>query len=225
MSFSRIETEAKFIIPNFSTFLALQKLTCLADFELKPLGTKVVVDRYLDTSDRRLYQAGWACRFRSSQSRHLLTLKSLTPAQGHTHHRQEIETEVESGQLPADQPQHWAESEVKKLVIELAGSAPLQTLFTLFQTRHQFHSLWQGQPVLEFSLDEVSWRDPTVVDYREAEAELIEPGVAAHLDLFVEALQACWPLQAEAQSKFERALAATNQKADPTGRLYGHKHP
>jgi CHAD domain-containing protein/uncharacterized protein YjbK/transposase-like protein len=206
MSLHKIETEAKFVVPDPSTFAALQKLSQLGDFELKPIGVKTVVDRYLDTADKRLYQAGVACRLRKVNQQQLVTLKSLTPAEGNLHRREEIETEVTVDPLQISQPRAWPEGRVKKLVLEIVGSAPLETLFILHQTRHQFHALRQGQPVLELSLDEVSLRDQTVVDYRELEAELIESGVEANLISFVEALRARWPLKVETQSKFERAL-------------------
>ncbi len=206
MPLRKIETEAKFVVPDPSTFAALQKLSQLGDFELKPIGVKTVVDHYLDTTDKHLYQAGLACRLRKVNSQQLVTLKSLTPAEGDLHRRQEIETEVTLDHLQAGQPRAWPEGQAKKLVLEIVGSAPLETLFILHQTRYQFHALWQGQPVLELSLDEVSLRDETVVDYRELEAELIELGAEVNLVSFVEALRARWALKVETQSKFERAL-------------------
>ena len=54
-----------------------------------------IVDRYLDTDDKRLYRAGFACRIRNVKERQILTLKSLVPAEGQIHRRQEIELEVD----------------------------------------------------------------------------------------------------------------------------------
>lgn len=209
---AKIETEAKFLIPDSATFSALQQLNQLGDFELRPLDSKTVVDRYLDTADQSLFRAGLACRLRRVKDRQIITLKALTPAAGTIHRRQEIEMEMTADAFQADQPHSWHQSELKQRVVEIAGPAPLHTLFTLYQTRHQFQALWQGQPVIEFSLDEVSLHDPAVVDYRELEAELLEPGSEADLTRFLRALQVTWPLQAETQSKFERALAALSLK-------------
>jgi len=215
MAMDKLETEAKFVIPDLATFTALQQLTHLGDFELKPIGVKTVVDRYLDTANKRLYQAGWACRLRSVEGKQLITLKSLTPAQDNVHRRQELEIEVDATQLPVDQPQAWPDSPAKELVVQSVGPALLQTLFTLYQTRHQFHVLKQDQPVIELSLDEVSLNDSTAATYRELEMELIEQGVEADLTLLVEALQAQWPLKVETQSKFERALAEVTAHKKP----------
>ena len=203
MNSQKIETEAKFIIPNASVFAALQKITRLGDFELKPIGTRPVVDHYLDTAERQIWQAGYACRIRNSKQKKMLTLKSLTPAEGNLHRRQEYELEIKT-----DQPQTWAESEARRLVLDTVGNNPLQTLFTIYQTRHKFHALLQDRPVIEFSLDEVSLNEANTIDYFELEAELIEAGTEADLTSFIEVLQAHWSLAGQNQSKFERALAA-----------------
>jgi inorganic triphosphatase YgiF len=94
----------------------------------------------------------------------------------------------------------------------------LQTLFVIHQSRHQFHALLQNQPVIEYSLDEVSLKDGGTVDYFELEVELIERGTEANLTSFIEILQAEWPLPAKNQSKFERALAHIFKKEKPTWR-------
>ncbi|MBN1994270.1 MAG: CYTH domain-containing protein [Anaerolineae bacterium] len=201
MATKNIETEAKFIIPDWATFAALQQLNKLGDFSINPIGVKEVVDRYLDTADKRIYQAGFTCRIREAKGRQLLSLKSLARARGELHRRQEIEMEVDT-----DQPRCWAEGEAKSLVWGIIGDAPLQTLFTLYQVRHKFHVYCQQQLVIELSLDKVSLPQ-AALDYLGLEAELIEAGTEANLARFTKMLQARWPLAADAQSKFERALA------------------
>jgi inorganic triphosphatase YgiF len=198
-----VETEAKFIIPDLTTFKALQQITLLGDFKLNPVGTKNIVDRYLDTSEMHLFQAGFACRVRSSESQQILNLKSLVSAEGQIHRRQEIEMEVNT-----DQPQAWAEGEAKALVLGIIGQAPLQTLFTLYQTRHKFHVYFQQRLVIELSLDKVSLHQAKTIDYLGLEAELIEAGTETDLTRFTETLQRHWPLEADSQSKFERGLAS-----------------
>lgn len=204
----QIEMEAKFNVPNANVFAELQQLSSVGDFKLKSIGTRTVVDRYLDTSQHQMLQAGYACRIRTSRDRQLLTLKALSPAEGSTHRRREIETEIVS-----DIPQDWQDGEAKHLVLEIAGQDSLQTLFVIYQTRHQFHAFFDNQPVIEFSLDEVSLQDRNSVDYFELEAELIETGSEADLSAFVDALQANWSLQPESKSKFERGLALARPPA------------
>jgi CHAD domain-containing protein len=202
----KLETEVKFVIPDRFTFTTLQQLTRLGNFELKSMGIKTVIDRYLDTATKHLYQAGWSCRLRSDEDKQFIGLKSLTSAQGNIHRREEVETEVDTTQISIAQPQAWPESPAKELVVQNIGPALLETLFSLYQTRYKFHGLKQGQLVIELSLDEVSLNDPNLETYWELELELIEQGSEADLASLVEALQGYWPLQMETQSKFERAL-------------------
>jgi inorganic triphosphatase YgiF len=203
----KIETEAKFLIPDQASFAALQQLTQLGEFELKPAGVKKVNDLYLDTANRSLYQAGLACRLRTVKDKQIITLKTLTAAEGDLHRRREIESETTLSPAQVDTPYAWPDSPAKELVIQIIGSAKLHPLFTLHQSRHQFHVFRQGQPVIELSLDEVSLTEPEQADYRELEAELLESGTETDLVTFVLALQAQWSLQPERQSKFERGLA------------------
>ncbi len=211
MTQPKIETEAKFSVPDSATFTALAQLTRLADFELTPLGLKTVTDYYLDTANRQFIQAGYACRLRQSARKQLITLKSLHKAQGEVHRRQEIEAEI--GANPVDQPQIWPESEAKTLVLEIAGPAPLQTLFIIHQSRRQFHLLRDERALIELSLDEVSLRDPAVIDYRELEAELLPAGTDADLNQLIQAIRANWPLEVEPLSKFERGLALSGYES------------
>jgi inorganic triphosphatase YgiF len=141
---NNVETEAKFIIPDLVTFDALQQITHLDDFEITPIGVKNIVDRYLDTPDKHLLQAGFVCRIRDAKDQQILTLKSsLKATTGEIHRRQELEMEVKN-----DQPLAWAESEVKNLVLDIVGQTPLQNLFTLYQTRHKFHVSHQEKLII-----------------------------------------------------------------------------
>jgi CHAD domain-containing protein/adenylate cyclase class IV len=211
---SRVETEVKFVVPDPTTFAALRELTGLGDFQFKPVGTKSVTDRYFDVVDRRLLQAGFACRIREAGGQQTLTLKSLTPPENNVHRRREIELEV-----PAEQPQSWPESLAKKLVLEIAGAAPLRPLFTIHQTRHSYVLLRHDQPVIELSLDEVSFSHTGQVDIYELEAELNEAGSEADLARLSEVLQTEWELQPQSQSKFERALAYQNRQEQGLAKL------
>ncbi len=196
-----IEVEAKFLVPDAATFASLQRIERLGSFELRPLGSQKVLDRYLDTADKHLYRAGLACRLRTINRRQLLTIKWLTPARDIIHRRQEVEMLVKS-----DRWTDWPDGEAKRLVLEATGSAPLDTFFVVYQARHRYHVLHQKQPVLEYSLDAVSLHRPGTVDYYELEVEIIQGGSQAHLNQFIHRLQAQWTLPPETKNKFERGL-------------------
>jgi CHAD domain-containing protein/transposase len=159
-----------------------------------------------------MMRAGFVCRIRQVNDRQLLTLKSTTPADGSLHRRQELEAEI-----TGDQPPAWPDSEAKKAALDIIGETPLQTLFTIHQTRRKYHVFRQEQPVIELSLDEVAFNNPTEVDYCGLEAELIADGVETDLNEFVDRLQATWLLQPDSLSKFERGLANLDQASQKTG--------
>jgi inorganic triphosphatase YgiF len=196
------ETEAKFIIPDRTIFSALKNIAHLGDFQLKPIATNTITDHYLDVSTKRLLYAGYACRIRTVKQKKFLTLKTLTPPEDNIHRRQEYEMEID-----ADHPQAWTEGRAKDLVLGIIGEESLQTLFTIHQVRHIYNVLFQDEPIIELSLDEVSLADATKVDYLELEAELLKTGTETDLRRFIDILQSKWSLIPEGLSKFERAFA------------------
>jgi len=72
-----MEIEAKFALPALETLRRLQKVECLAGFALSEGQVKWVHDTYLDTADRQILAAGYACRQRSQDEGILITLKEL----------------------------------------------------------------------------------------------------------------------------------------------------
>jgi inorganic triphosphatase YgiF len=204
---NNIEIEAKFMIPDIDTFETLTRLTQLGEFEIKDIGVKTIVDRYLDTASKQLLQAGYACRIRESKGKQILAVKSLVSTEGEVHRRLEIEMEVKD-----DQPQTWAAGEAKDLVSDIVGQESLNTLFTLYQTRHKTHVFSRERRIFEMSLDKVSYHQPTDIDYIGLEVELIDNGTDTDLARFTQALQNKWPLTADPKSKFERAFAIMEQK-------------
>lgn len=205
MKTTNIEIEAKFLVPDEATFEQLQQLTAVGEFELKPKGTKKITDRYVDTPERHLFQAKFAGRLRLKGETQIFTLKSLTPAEGQLHRRQELESVI-----PSDDPATWPASEAKTYLLDIIGSASLQPLFTVKQTRHQFEVWQHDHPIIELSLDEVSLLSQPAKDYFELEAELLATGQETDLLQFINHLQAEWPLVPESRSKFELALDAVS---------------
>lgn len=214
MGSSKVETEAKFRVPDLATFGTLQALRHLGRFKFQPVGSQTVVDRYLDTADRRLFRAGFACRLRSADSKQVLTVKSLTPASGNIHRRRQVEETIDLEQPLGDQPEDWPTSEVRNLVRAKVQQNPLQTIFTIYQTRHILRVYLGQKPVIDFSLDAVSLQDPDTPEFLELEAELLEEGTEADLALFLNTLHSYWPLPPETQSKFELAWIQTRQPVD-----------
>jgi inorganic triphosphatase YgiF len=86
-----VEIEAKFAVPDAKILRRLQTVKRLADFTLAAGQTKQVHDTYLDTADRAILAAGYACRQRVQAKGTLITLKGLGGTEGAIHRREELE--------------------------------------------------------------------------------------------------------------------------------------
>ena len=203
-----MEIEAKFVLPDVETFQRLQAADRLAGFALSASRVKQVRDTYLDTTERLILAAGYACRRREQDEGVLVTLKGLGGVEGAVHRREELEVLLPASAPPAQ----WPASPVRDRVLQLIGEAALIPLFDLQQTRivrlvSQPVSQ-DEQLVAELSLDDVhltaGGREQA---YFELEVELSPQGSEDDLAVIVACLQDEWGLDPEPRSKFERALA------------------
>ncbi len=156
-----------------------------------PAARLRLVDRYLDTPDGRLREAGWAARIRTIGSSSRIQLKELasTDAVG-VARRQEHEGPAEAGVVPDD----WPVSAARRRLLQLLhGEPPVETL-VLRQDRltRQFGDLSgrlelsldrvevlvDGRPVARRLVLEVEQQDATEVAFRRALAHL---GALPHL--------------------------------------------
>jgi len=204
-----MEIEAKFIIPAPEAFQRLQTIRDLADFSLTASTVKIVHDTYLDTAERNILAAGYACRQRTLANSIFITLKGLGHAGGAIHRREELEVEIaaDCSSPNAAAPEAWPEGTVREQVLRWIGDAPLLPLFTLSQTRI-VRQIQQGErTVAELSLDDVQLMvGPQEQAYLELEVELMPEGTEEDLVILTDHLQEIWGLQPEPRSKFARAL-------------------
>ncbi len=201
-----LEIEAKFVIPDAETVQRLQAVNHLAGLALAEGRVKQVRDTYLDTPERAILAAGYACRRREQGGEGArMTLKGLGGVQDAVHRREELEVLLPSGALPVEE---WPAGPVRDRVIELIGDAPLIPLFDLEQTR-VVRPMKQGERlVAELSLDDVHLAaGESEQAYFELEVELAPQGTEDELAVIATCLQEDWGLQPERLSKFERALA------------------
>jgi inorganic triphosphatase YgiF len=202
-----MEIEAKFVLPDLETWRRLQAADSLAGFALSASRVKRVRDTYLDTAERKILAAGYACRRREQSDGILITLKSLNDSQGTIHRREELEVMLpsEQSQIPVGE---WPASLARERLTQWIGQSPLTPLFELLQTRIVCNVTQGKRLVAELSLDDVCL---TVSDrrqaYRELEVELKSEGNEADLMSLVACLRDEWGLQSEPRSKFERAMA------------------
>lgn len=200
-----MEVEAKFSIPDESTFQRLLETTSLAGFSLVEPVLLDLHDRYLDTREGAVLAGGYACRIRQQDGLTLATLKGLGRASGAIHHREEQEVEL-SQPLP---PQQWPDSIARDTALRLSEDETLVPLFEVHQARHRRHLCDGDRVIAELNLDRgrLYRGTETGASYLELEAELLPGGSEEILEQLAEELQTKWGLLPQSRSKFERGLA------------------
>lgn len=202
-----MEIEAKFTVPDRTIFDRLLKVETLAGCGLSPARLKRLHDQYLDTAGGGFLAGGFACRLRvDGDGGRLVTLKSLTPAQGLLHEREELEARLpeHAGLDPAG----WPACGATELASQLSQGQPLTPLFELRQERYQRLATPIGgaTPAVELSIDRTSF-DAAADDLLGVEAELLHGADRTVLQAMIDDLHQDWGLIPEPISKFERGLA------------------
>ena len=102
-------------------------------------------DRYVDTADGAIAQAGYAVRIRRTARGTVVSVKSLgkTEGAGGAMRREELEGAADEAQGPAD----WPESDARSLVLEMAGDADqLGNIEAVQRVHHPVHDRPPGHP-------------------------------------------------------------------------------
>lgn len=201
-----MEIEAKFSVTDDALAEQLRTLERLDSWTLTRGVTMRVHDVYLDTPDRRLLAAGYACRQRriGRQRAHLITLKRIASTSHAIHERDELEITIEDDAPPTE----WQPSPARDVVLQIIGDAPLEKLFALRQTRVKRNVMQGDTLIAEWSVDVVSVRaGKHRLNFAELEIERVAAGTLEDVTRLAARVQAEWHLTPVTQSKFERALA------------------
>jgi CHAD domain-containing protein len=210
-----MEIEAKFVLPGAEVLEHLLAVDHLADFALMGEQVKQVKDTYLDTTDRLILAAGFACRQREKDDGVLITLKGLGRAEDGVHRREEYEVLLPARAPPAE----WPAGPVRDRVHGLIGDAHLVPLFHIEQTRILRQVSQDERVVGEMSLDDVlTTAQGKEQGFLELEVELAPQGTEEDLKALIACLQDEWELEPMVLSKFERGLAFLDA-AQPQERL------
>jgi CHAD domain-containing protein len=206
-----MEIEAKFSLPDSEGFRRFQVATQLAGFLLGKGRLAEIRDTYVDTPERKILAAGFACRFRQEAEGIRVTLKGLGGASGAIYKRQEMEIILPS-MIPVEK---WPAGALRTRVLKITGGDSLLPLFELHQTRFIRPVRWQGQTIAILSLDDVKeiagGKDQA---YYEMEVELTSQGREEQLIKIADCLQEKYRLRPVPLSKFERALSLPDSKPE-----------
>jgi inorganic triphosphatase YgiF len=128
-----LESELKYRAETDAALDALASPSELGPASLGPAHTVEEMDRYLDTEDRRLARARWACRLRAREGRIFVSLKgpSQHAAGAALHQRPELDGPSDGNLDPAS----WPPSPARDLLLELTAGAELGEQLSLAQRR------------------------------------------------------------------------------------------
>jgi len=181
-------------------FPGVPTLTVLA----KP--TRRLVDRYMDTTDLRFGQAGFALRTRQRGRAVEVTLKETRPADPTG-----VRTRLELSQsLPTGLGSLGSDGPVGRRVHAVAGRRPLVGVIEVRTRRQPFALRTAGTEIAEVALDDttiVVGKDQAPARLRRVEVE-VAPGWLDTLRPVVEDLRASTGLSPAVVSKFEAGLLA-----------------
>ncbi|HQE92444.1 MAG TPA: CHAD domain-containing protein [Anaerolineae bacterium] len=211
-----MEIEAKFAIQNAQAYARVQAMDSIGRFSMAEEHVYDLHDTYFDTPDRKIWQAGYACRQREQDGSRIITLKAWRGAAGVVHRREEWEMNLPTATAVPASPGQWPDSAVRQQTLALTGGALPTPLFSLKQRRRARSILYAQRLVAELSLDTVTL-SPGGSDqpFMELEIELKGEGTEADLAAILDCLTDIPGLLPEPLSKFERGLAALD--AAPPG--------
>jgi len=128
----RVEIEIKLVAPESVQLRRLRSVLGRICERVDDLGVARIADTYLDTSDWRVYRAGFACRIRREGGRLTLTLKALRKARRMMSVREEREQPLPAARGAAVWPL------LRAPLHQMIGDAPLRSLFRVVNRRRRY---------------------------------------------------------------------------------------
>ena len=205
------EVEAKFLIENPAQIARLIENLRASGLDVQPLSPVEVVDRYLDTPDWQVFQAGWTYRWRDAGGCRKVGLKSATLTERSVQKREEVEQQV--AEFPGNSDRVPTGQVAQRL--NAVRPAKLHELFKVHNHRRLF-SVRSAQGVLiELAIDHAAITAtvppkkgaPGRLEFEELEIELKE-GTEESFQELAGTIEEQFGLLPSRLSKFERGLQA-----------------
>ncbi|MDA0353194.1 MAG: CHAD domain-containing protein [Chloroflexi bacterium] len=183
-----------------------------AGLTARPTGRKLIVDHYVDTSDLRLYAAGFAARLRGANGKSEATLKSIVsdgdPDAG-LRRRLELNEPIRYALLHSLAN---ARGPVGSRIRQHAAVTDLRVLFTVRTDRRTAIVSSEGRDVGEVALDDTTIEaGDRRASIRRVEVEALGPNLEDVLAPFVEQLRATHDLLPGTSSKFGGGLTLAHE--------------
>ncbi len=147
-----MEVEARFAVPDLTTYEQLLALDRLDQFVFRNPETHQIDDVYLDTEDRRIAQADWACCVCHQGDQHQVIVRKRGVPDPPLHRYERFQADL-SGQVPLQQ---WPSGPVRDQVVALVGDAELRPVLALHRTQTSRDVYCGGRRVARLKQDVVS---------------------------------------------------------------------
>lgn len=199
-----MEVEARFAIPDQTTYERLRSLDSLEHFVLHNPETIQIDDVYLDTEDRRIARAGYACCLRQQGDRHTVLLRKREIPDPPLHRYERLQAEM-PGQLSWP---HWPDGQVREELVGLVGDADLEAVLALYRIEECRQVSAGGRRVAELKQDVVR---QSVANGQEEFLDLIvrlqEDGTEEELTALIESLRRDFDVLPQPVSRYQRGVA------------------
>ncbi|MDD4890162.1 MAG: CHAD domain-containing protein [Phycisphaerae bacterium] len=175
----KTEIETKFLLRNARELARVPAALVKMCDRVRPRGTILLLDSYVDTADWWFFRAGLACRIRRQRSesgkaagaKAWLVLKELSRAPGGISSRMELDEPLAARNVPGTPVRALPAGKLGDRLRSLLGGRAVRTLFDIENRRTVTHVVRDGAAV-EVAADEVTFRAGGKKSRRLAEVEL-----------------------------------------------------
>jgi CHAD domain-containing protein len=199
-----MKLEARFAIPDPQTFEKLRTSHALDQCSLGPAELEEIEDIYLDTEDRRIARAGFACHIRWSSDHCVVSLKKRERPQAPLHRYEVLSTELPS---PLPLPE-WPPSPLRAELTALVGSAALNEVLALGRTRERREVVCQTRRIAELCLDRTRQAlNGATEDFLDLAIRLRDEGTEDDLRMLVDQVEQAFDVLPQPISRYQRGIA------------------
>jgi CHAD domain-containing protein len=171
---------------------------------LGPVELEEIEDIYLDTEDRRIARAGFACHIRWSTDHCVVALKKRERPQAPLHRY-----EVLSTQLPSPLPlPEWPPSSLRTELVALVGSAALNEVLRLGRTRERRDVVYQARSIAELCLDRTEQAlNGATEEFLDLAIKLRNEATEDDLRALVDQIEQAFDVSPQPISRYQRGIA------------------
>lgn len=203
-----MEVEARFAIPDQVTYERLRSLDHLDRFSLQQCETVQIEDVYLDTEDRRIARAGYACCLRRRDGAYQVLIRKRETPEPPLHRYARLQTAL-SGNLPLNL---WPAGPVRDEVEALVEGSALREVLALQRTQER-RCVCRDQRVVAELKQDIVWQRVAgeQQEFLDLVIRLNEEGTEEELSALVAGIRRMFDLRPQPVSRYQRGVSITGE--------------